>query len=176
MKNFLLLLVIPFLFSCTSKKLEPTEDDKLIFKKIFMECMSVEKISKETHEKFWNLVEKYKLNQEEVEGMRNVFSNGDILLLQQYFWNDALTTIETNQIYESEARVKLEQKILNNDQKKRNKDLLIKIHNKKPININGEQVIINNQSCKEMIKNLEEIFLVLQKNINLLMNKDSLKK
>jgi hypothetical protein len=154
---------------------EITEEDKLILEKILRECLSGEDINIQTHKEFWSLVEKNKLTKTDIEEMFILFNNQDLVVLQKYFWEDALRTIKTSKICESQERLNLEQKLLNNSQKERNKEYLQKIHSNTPMDINGEMTVINEEDCQGMIDNLDHIWLVGKRNIELLKNKDSFK-
>ena len=154
---------------------EITEEDKLILEKIFRECFLGEDINIQTHKNFWSLVEKNKLNKTDIEEMFIVFNNQDLVILQKYFWEDALRTIKTSKICESQERLNLEQKLLNNSQKERNNQYLQKIHSNTPMDINGEMTVINEEDCQVTIDNLDHIWLVGKRNIEVLKNKDSFK-
>ena len=154
---------------------EITDENKLILENILRECLSGEEIKIQTHKNFWSLIEKNKLNKTDIEEMFIVFGNQDLMILQKYFWEDALKTIKTSKICESKERFNLEQKLLNNSQKERNKEYLQKIHSNTPMDINGELTVINEEYCQVIIENLDHIWLVGKRNIEVLKNKDSFK-
>ena len=82
-----------------------------------------------------------------------------------------MRTIKTSKICESQERLNLEQKLLNNSQKERNKEYLQKIHSNTPMDINGELTVINEEYCQGIIDNLETNGLIIKRNIELLKTK-----
>jgi hypothetical protein len=118
--------------------LEISEPDKVTLKTIIQSCLSGQEIDQETHNKFYSIVDKYKMNQKVIDEMFSLFYNEDLSFLQKSFYEDALKTIQTKQINESKIRIELEEKLLNESQKERNKVYLRKILANEPIDINGE--------------------------------------
>lgn len=152
-----------------------TETDKLALKEIIQSCLSGKEITKITHDEFYNLVSKNKMNQEDINEMFSVFYNDDMILLQKSFYNDALKTVQTGKIYESETRLNLEKKLLNDSQKERNMVYLQKILSKDSIDVNGVKVVIDAESCLSVINNFETSFKVGRQNISTLKNRDAFK-
>ena len=159
----------------SSTEIEFSSSDQAIFKQIIQSCLSGQKITLSTHQKFWSLIDKYDISDVEITEMISLFGNPDILLLQKYFYQDALMTIKTGVISETNERLTLEAKLLNNDQKQRNKDYLQKIHEKQPIPINGENIVLNEEICQNVLDNLDYIFQVANENFKILENKDAFK-
>ena len=158
-----------------STKMQPSELDQAIFKQIIQSCLSGQKITLGTHQQFWSLIDKYPTSNVDITEMISLSGNPDILLLQKYFYQDALKTIKTGIISESNERLNLEAKLLNNDQKQRNKDYLQKIYEKKPMPINGENIVLDEEICQSVLENLDYILQVANENFKLLKNKDSFK-
>ena len=156
----------------TAPEIEMSEQDKAGLKTIIQSCLSGEEISKDTHVQFYSIVDEYKISEEDLNEMFSIFYNEDLILLQKSFYNDALKTIQTGQISKSESREDLENKLLNDSQKERNREYLLKIQSKEPIDIGGEEIVLDEEICLTIIDNMEDIFQIGQKNIATLKNRN----
>jgi hypothetical protein len=156
----------------TAPEIEMSEQDKAGLKTIIQSCFSGEEISKDTHVQFYSIVDEYKISEEDLNEMFLIFYNEDLMLLQKSFYNDALKTIQTGQISKSESREDLENKLLNDSQKERNREYLLKIQSKEPIDIGGEEIVLDEEICLTIIDNMEDIFQIGQKNIATLKNRN----
>tara|TARA_B110001450_G_C17531681_1_gene444889 strand:+ start:173 stop:835 length:663 start_codon:yes stop_codon:yes gene_type:complete len=156
----------------TAPEIEMSEQDKAGLKTIIQSCLSGEEISKDTHVQFYSIVDEYKISEEDLNEMFLIFYNEDLMLLQKSFYNDALKTIQTGQISKSESREDLENKLLNDSQKERNREYLLKIQSKEPIDIGGEEIVLDEEICLTIIDNIEDIFQIGQKNIATLKNRN----
>ena len=156
----------------TAPEIEMSEQDKAGLKTIIQSCLSGEEISKDTHVQFYSIVDEYKISEEDLNEMFLIFYNEDLMLLQKSFYNDALKTIQTGQISKSESREDLENKLLNDSQKERNREYLLKIQSKEPIDIGGEEIVLDEEICLTIIDNMEDIFQIGQKNIATLKNRN----
>lgn len=155
--------------------LEISAIDKASLKAIIESCLSGQEIDKETHNAFYELVEKNKIRQKDIDAMFSIFYNKDLTLLQKSFYEDALKTIQNGQISESKIRIELQEKYLNESQKERNRGYLRKILAKEAINIKGESIILDEENCKTIIDNIEEIYSTGKQNINILKNRKAFK-
>jgi hypothetical protein len=156
----------------TASEIEMSEQDKAVLKTIIQICLSGEEISKDTHVQFYSIVDEYKISEEDLNEMFSIFYNEDLILLQKSFYNDALKTIQTGQISKSESREDFENKLLNDSQKERNREYLLKIQSKEPIDIGGEEIVLDEEICLTIIDNMEDIFQIGQKNIATLKNRN----
>jgi len=156
----------------TAPEIEMSEQDKAGLKTIIQSCLSGEEISKDTHVQFYSIVDEYKISEEDLNEMFLIFYNEDLMLLQKSFYNDALKTIQTGQISKSESREDLENKLLNDSQKERNREYWLKIQSKEPIDIGGEEIVLDEEICLTIIDNIEDIFQIGQKNIATLKNRN----
>lgn len=155
--------------------LELSESDKSSLKIIIQSCLSGQEIDKETHNAFYSIVDKYKMNQKDIDEMFSLFYNEDLSLLQKSFYEDALKTIQNGQISESKIRLELQEKYLNESQKERNNEYLRKVLAKEAIDINGKSVILDEEICNTIIEKIEEIFRIGKQNINTLKNRQAYK-
>ncbi len=155
--------------------LEMSESDKASLKTIIQSCLSGQEIDKETHNSFYSIVDKYKMSQKDIDEMFSLFYNEDLSLLQKAFYEDALKTIQNGQISESKIRLELQEKYLNESQKKRNSEYLRKVLAQESIDINGESIILDEDICNTIIDNIEEIFSIGKHNINILKNRQAYK-
>jgi hypothetical protein len=155
--------------------LEMSESDKSSLKTIIQSCLSGQEINKETHNAFYSIVDKYKMSQNDIDEMFSLFYNEDLSLLQKSFYEDALKTIQKGRISESKIRLELQEKYLNESQKKRNSEYLRKVLAKEAIDINGEPFILDEEICLTIIENIEEIFTIGKQNINTLKNRQAYK-
>lgn len=155
--------------------LEISESDKSSLKTIIQSCLSGKEIDKETHNAFYSIVDKNKMSQNDIDEMFSLFYNEDLSLLQKSFYEDALKTIQNGQISESKIRLELQEKYLNKSQKERNSEYLRKVLAKEAIDINGEPIILDEEICYAIIKNIEEIFSIGKQNINTLKNRHAYK-
>ena len=155
--------------------LKMSESDEASLKTIIQSCLSGQKIDKETHNAFYSIVDKNKINQKDIDEMFSLFYNEDLSLLQKSFYEDALKTIQNRQISESKIRLELQEKYLNESQKERNSEYLKKVLAKEPIDINGEPIILDEDICNTIIDNIEDIFSIGKQNITMLKNRQAYK-
>jgi hypothetical protein len=154
---------------------EMSDQDKASLKHIIKSCLSGQEINKETHNKFYLIIDKYKIGEKDIDSMLSMPYNESFILLQKSFYDDAIKTIQTKKISESKIRMELEEKLLNKSQKERNKEYLKKILENKPIDINGEPVVLNEEICNAIIDNIDEIFSIGRQNFSHLKNREAFK-
>lgn len=154
---------------------EMSESDKASLKTIIQSCLSAQEIDKATHNAFYSIVDEYKMSQKDIDEMFTLIYNTDLILLQKMFYEDALKTIQNGQINESKIRLELQEKYLNESQKERNREYLNKVLANEPIEFNGDIIILDEEICNTMIENIEEIFSIGKRNINILKNRQAYK-
>jgi hypothetical protein len=115
------------------------------------------------------------MTQAEINEFVDAMGNPDVILLQKYFYADAIKTIQDGKEIKSQARNELEEKLLTKDQKNRNKQYLQIILNKKPFPFNGEEIILTEELCNTILDNIDYIFEMAEANFKILKNPDHFK-
>lgn len=150
-----------------------SDSDKLALKTIIQSCLSGQKIDKETHKLFYTIVDKYKFRQKDINEIFSQFYIEDLVYLQKSFYADALKTIQNEQISESKIRLELEEKLLNKDQKERNREILKKVLAKEGIEYKGKLIVLDEDIVKLIIDNIDKEFRIGKQNVTLLKSRQS---
>lgn len=153
--------IIPSLFglfngkSQNESRRQISVEDQTKLKTILQSCFSGEEITYETHKEFYELIDNYKITQDELDNTFSLINSEQYLLLQKSFYEDALITIQTGKISESKNRLDLEKKLLINAQKETNREYLERVLAKEPLTISGEEIILDIEVCYAILNNLE---------------------
>ena len=153
------------------KKFSPEDEKEL--KEIFQTCFSGEPITSELHERYYALVDKYGLENDNLLQVIDIYGENDLMKLHQLFWEDALKTIQTKKIVSSKKRIYMEEKLLTLEQRQRNQNYIQKILNEESVEISGELVVITEDICIELLEVYEENFKMGLENIKLLENRNT---
>tara|TARA_B110000261_G_C12995123_1_gene321918 strand:- start:120 stop:788 length:669 start_codon:yes stop_codon:yes gene_type:complete len=159
----------------SNEKQELSQPEQKALRQIIQSCLSGEKIQETTHSEFWQLANNISMTQAEINEFVDAMGNPDVILLQKYFYADAIKTIQDGKEIKSQARNELEEKLLTKDQKNRNKQYLQIILNKKPFPFNGEEIILTEELCNTILDNIDYIFEMAEANFKILKNPDHFK-
>jgi replication initiation and membrane attachment protein DnaB len=156
----------------TKSTIEMSASDQEAFKKILLNCLSGQQITKDSHTTFYGLVDKYSMSTKEInEIITSINIDGRYALLKAYY-EDAIKTIQTKKISESKIRLDLENEPLNKSQKKLNNENLKKILANEPIDIDGESVVLTIEICELIIANIPETVRTGKINLEILRNRE----
>jgi hypothetical protein len=158
-----------------NRTMKMSDSDRYIVKSIFQISLSSKELDKATHDKFYAIADKYKMGQTEVDALFTDFGKKDLDLLIKSFYADALKTLQTGQISESQNRRELEDKFLNEAQKARNKEYLRKILAGHTIDIDGKPTLLTREECQKVLNNLDYVFAQGKKNIDILRDRSAFK-
>lgn len=140
-----------------------TPDDSLKLSSIIIYCGSGQPITKEIHTEFWILRDKYP------NEFKKLPDFNEALRLQKYIYNDALQSVKQNRLIISKERRMLEIE----DESKTNDEFIQNIIYKKPLNINGQDIILNQENIKIILANLDVYFKNIEVNMENLSNRNA---
>ena len=176
-----LLFLFSILSSCqTSSNKQKTyslsEQDAETIKSILKFSMgSMDTVSKEMHNDFWQVINKYGGNPNDIENLGSKehlidFINETAAFYQRAFYEDALVSLKTGKSFESDKRKKLDLS-LDKDRVKKNAALMEKIASKTPIPYNGSEVVFDEEIINGVLENLDAAFILFKHNLDILYSK-----
>jgi len=148
------------------------QDAETIKKIIKYSISSMDTVSEEMHADFWKVVIKNGGNPNNIKEIGSIdYIKEDLIEIgisyQKAFYEDALISYRKGKSFESEKRKKLNKK-LENTRIEKNKLLMIKIANQEPISFNGEEIVLDEEKIKSILKNIDGAFILFEHNLNIL--------
>lgn len=162
---FLILITIDC--SCDSVNCEKEKEN---FAEILQEAFGGREISEEMHSTFWRLVENCpnlkKMASQELEFL---ITQGKVTdEITKLFWEDALVSFRTEEVYISKRRKELEDEIFDDELKARNYNYMLKIAQREEIDFNGIPQVADDEVIQTILSNLVSRFEERDKSVGIL--------
>jgi hypothetical protein len=177
--TFLTLLIACFLnTSCNSQNPQEVNqelsiNDMNVITNIMKDVLqTVDTITYQEHNQFWQVLNKYDLQPNQVKGLGSIehmkeFYGKTANPYMKVFFQDAITSIQQGNIFISEKR-----KILNNDLSPErlaaNEEMLSKIIKGESIPFRGEEIILDEEYINAILENLEYAMNLSMYNLEIL--------
>lgn len=152
-----------------------SKQDAVIVNSILKFSMSMDTVSQKMHSDFWNVINRNGGNPNNIrdigtkENLVN-FINTTGIFYQREFYKDALISFKSGKVYESKQRKKLNQNI-EKERMAKNAELMKKIATKKPIEFDGNEVVLDEEIINRILENLDLAFVIFKHNLDILYSK-----